>query len=55
MLNHLLGRQVVFLFATILGAYPLGQLKLLKIVPDDFFFKKQRTDRGKKRYNVTGF
>jgi hypothetical protein len=47
MLNHLLGRQVVFLFATIHGAYPLGQLKLLKIVPDDFFFKKQRSERGK--------
>ena len=26
---------------------PLGQPKLLKIVPDDFFFKKQGSDRGK--------
>jgi hypothetical protein len=48
MLNHLLGRQVVFLFATILGAHPSGQyFALLKIVPDDFFSKKQRLYRGK--------
>ncbi|CAI3806735.1 hypothetical protein [Rheinheimera sp. MM224] len=39
MLNHLLGRQVVFLFATILGAHPSGQcFALLKIGPDDFLF-----------------
>jgi hypothetical protein len=47
MLNHLLGRQVVFLFVTIPRAHPGQCFALLKIVPDDFFFKKQRSDRGK--------